>query len=121
VGQIPADAIKSDSGLAWRVLAEGSGTDHPVDTSVVEMSYTLWKADGEVVDSSVLRSGIDTLGISRLVPGWTEGMKLMVEGERRLFWIPEALAYQGQPHRPEGMLVVDVTMIQIRRDMHQVR
>ncbi|MGB8222839.1 MAG: FKBP-type peptidyl-prolyl cis-trans isomerase [Polyangiales bacterium] len=121
VGQIPADAIKSDSGLAWRVLTEGSGTDHPLDTSVVEMSYTLWKADGEVVDSSVLRSGTDTVGISRLVPGWTEGMKLMVEGERRLFWIPEALAYQGQPHRPAGMLVVDVTMIQIRRDLHQVR
>jgi peptidylprolyl isomerase len=121
VSQIPADATKSESGLAWRVLTEGIGTDHPLDTSVVDMSFTIWTADGEVVDSSVLRSGVDTVGISRLVPGWTEGMKLMVEGERRLFWIPEALAYQGQPLRPSGMLVVDVTMIQIRRELHQIR
>lgn len=121
VGQIPADAIKSESGLAWRVLSEGVGTDHPVDTSVVEMKHTVWTADGQVVDSSMLRGGPDTVGISRLVPGWTEGMKLMVEGERRLYWIPEELAYQGQPHRPAGMLVIDVTLVQIRRDVHQVR
>jgi peptidylprolyl isomerase len=121
VGRIPPDATRSDSGLAWRVLNEGVGTDKPIETSVVEISYTLWTADGEAVESSVLRGGTDTVGISRLVPGWTEGMEQMVEGERRIFWIPEDLAYQGDPHRPEGMLVVDVTLVQIRRDLHQVR
>jgi peptidylprolyl isomerase len=121
VGQIPADATRSESGLAWRVLENGTGSDRPMDTSVVEIEYTAWTADGAVFESSVLRGGSDTVGISTLVPGWTEGMKLMVEGERRLFWIPEGLAYQGQPHRPAGMLVVDVTLVQIRRDLHQVR
>lgn len=121
VARIPTDAQKSESGLAWRVLQQGVGTDHPIDTSVVEMSYTMWTADGEVVDSTVLRGTPDTVGISRLVPGWTEGMKMMVEGERRLFWIPEKLAYAGAPHRPPGMVVVDVELVQIRRDMHQVR
>lgn len=121
VAKIPADAERSDSGLAWRVLEEGVGTEHPIDTSVVEIKYTMWTADGEVVDSSVLRGGPDTVGISRLIPGWTEAMKLMVEGERRLFWIPEDLAFQGAPHRPAGLVVVDVTLVQIRRDMHQVR
>jgi len=121
VGRIPADATRSDSGLAWRVLNEGVGTDKPIETSVVEISYTLWTADGEAVESSVLRGGTDTVGISRLVPGWTEGMEQMVEGERRIFWIPEDLAYKGDPHRPKGMLVVDVTLVQIRRDLHQVR
>ena len=121
VGEIPANATRSDSGLAWRVLQEGTGTEHPVVTSVVEITYTMWTADGEVVESSVLRGGPDTLGISQLVPGWTEAMQLMVEGERRLIWIPENIAYQGAPHRPLGMLVVDVTMVQIRRELHQVR
>jgi peptidylprolyl isomerase len=121
VGEIPADATRSASGLAWRVLEPGVGSEHPIETAVVEMTYTAWTADGEVVESSVLRGGLDTVGIRRLVPGWTEGMKLMVEGERRLFWIPENLAYQGQPHRPKGMLVVDVTLVQIRRDLHQIR
>jgi peptidylprolyl isomerase len=121
VGQIPADATRSESGLAWRVLENGTGSDRPIETAVVEIVYTAWTADGAVFESSVLRGGVDTVGIKRLVPGWTEGMKLMVEGERRLFWIPEDLAYQGQPHRPAGMLVVDVTLVQIRRDLHQVQ
>jgi FKBP-type peptidyl-prolyl cis-trans isomerase len=37
----------------------------------------------------------------------------MVEGERRRFWIPEALAYKGQPGSPQGMLVFDVELIRI--------
>ena len=121
VGAVPADAERSGSGLAWRVVSPGSGTEHPIDTSMVDVTYTLWTSDGEVVDSSVLRNGRDTVGVMRLVPGWSEGMKLMVEGERRVFWIPENLAYQGAPHRPAGMVVVDVTLHQIRRDIHQVR
>lgn len=121
VAKIPADATKSDSGLAWRVLNPGTGTDKPIQTSVVEVDYTLWTTDGEAVESSALRGSTDTVGISRLVPGWTEGMMMMVEGERRLFWIPQELAYNGDPHRPAGMLVVDVTLVQIRRELHQVR
>jgi len=121
VAEIPADATRSESGLAWRVLQAGTGSEHPIDTAVVEMVYTAWTTDGEVVESSTLRGGPDTVGIKRLVPGWTEGMKLMVEGERRMFWIPEDLTYGGASHRPSGMLVVDVTLVQIRRDLHHVQ
>lgn len=121
VGAIPANAERSASGLAWRVVNPGEGTEHPLDTSMVEITFTLWKSDGEVVDSSMLRTGRDTVGVMRLIPGWAEGMKLMVEGERRVFWVPEDIAYQGAPYRPAGMLVVDVTLHQIRRDIHQVR
>lgn len=34
----------------------------------------------------------------------------MSPGETRRFWIPETLAYKGQPGRPAGMLVFDVTL-----------
>ena len=37
----------------------------------------------------------------------------MVEGEKRRFWIPEELAYQGQKGFPQGMLVYDVELIGI--------
>jgi peptidylprolyl isomerase len=121
VGAIPADADRSASGLAWRVVNPGTGSDHPLDTSMVEVTYTMWTSAGEVIDSSALRNRPDTVGVKRLVPGWAEGMKLMVEGERRVFWIPEDLAFQGAPHRPAGMLVVDVELLLIRRDIHQVR
>jgi peptidylprolyl isomerase len=38
---------------------------------------------------------------------------MMVEGEKRRFWIPESLAYQGQPGAPQGMLVFDIELIRI--------
>ncbi len=36
----------------------------------------------------------------------------MVEGEKRRFWIPPNLAYEGRPG-PQGMLVFDVELLQI--------
>ena len=47
-----------------------------------------------------------------VIKGWTEGVQLMVEGEKTRFWIPEALAYQGRS-APFGMLVFDVELIKI--------
>ena len=48
-----------------------------------------------------------------VIAGWTEGLQMMVEGEKRRFWIPESLAYQGRPGKPQGMLVFDVELIRI--------
>jgi len=52
--------------------------------------------------------------LSRVIPGWTEGLQLMVTGETTRFWIPEELAYKGQPGKPAGMLVFDVELISIK-------
>jgi len=38
---------------------------------------------------------------------------MMVEGEKRRFWIPSALAYDGQPDQPQGMLVFDIELLKI--------
>jgi len=48
-----------------------------------------------------------------VIPGWTEGVQLMVEGETRRLWIPEKLAYAGAHGAPRGMLVFDVELIKI--------
>ena len=47
-------------------------------------------------DSSVARGTPATFPLNRVIPGWTEGVQLMVVGEKRRLWIPEALAYKGQ-------------------------
>ena len=47
-------------------------------------------------DSSVARGKPATFPLDRVIAGWTEGVQLMVAGEKRRFWIPEALAYKGQ-------------------------
>jgi peptidylprolyl isomerase len=106
----PANAAKTSSGLASRVLAPGSGTAHPGRADLVTVHYTGWTTDGKMFDSSVVRKEPATFPLDRVIAGWTEGVQLMVAGEKRRFWIPEALAYKGQ-REPKGTLVFDVELI----------
>ena len=107
----PEDAEKTESGLASRVLKAGTGTEHPGPKSKVTAHYTGWRAeDGERFDSSYERGEPTSFALTSVIPGWTEGLQLMVVGEKRRFWIPEELAYKGRPNKPAGMLVFDVEL-----------
>jgi FKBP-type peptidyl-prolyl cis-trans isomerase len=109
----PADAVKTPTGLFTKVQVPGAGTRRPQANSRVRVHYTGWTTDGKMFDSSVARKEPITFGLNQVIPGWTEGVQLMVEGEIRRLWIPEALAYRGQPGAPKGMLVFDVELIRI--------
>jgi FKBP-type peptidyl-prolyl cis-trans isomerase len=113
VKEPPADAKKTSTGLAFKVLRVGTGSRNPAAWSRVTVDYTGWTTDGKVFDSSVVRGKPMTLELSGVIPGWTEGVALMVEGERRRFWIPENLAYKGEAGQPKGMLVFDIELIKI--------
>jgi peptidylprolyl isomerase len=113
----PADAEKTASGLASKVLAKGTGTEHPSVNDAVEVHYTGWKTDGTMFDSSVVRHAPAKFAVSNVIKGWTEGLRLMVQGEKRRLWIPANLAY-GDPApggRPSGMLVFDVELLGIKK------
>ncbi len=109
----PPGSLKTVSGLSTKVLNAGTGARHPRPTDRVTVHYTGWATDGKMFDSSVARGTPATFSLADVIPGWTEGLQLMVEGERRRFWIPEPLAYKGQPGSPQGMLVFDVELISI--------
>lgn len=111
----PADAETTASGLASKVIVAGTGTTHPTASDTVEVHYTGWTTDGAMFDSSVARGEPAQFPLDAVIAGWTEGLQLMVEGETRRLWIPEDLAYGGQPGRPAGMLVFDVELIRIVR------
>jgi FKBP-type peptidyl-prolyl cis-trans isomerase len=112
----PADAEKTASGLASKVLTPGTGTDHPSQNDSVKVNYSGWTSDGKMFDSSVapLQPGRKpepaTMSLGRVIPGWTEGVQLMVVGEKRRFWIPQELAYKGRPG-PQGTLVFDIELL----------
>jgi peptidylprolyl isomerase len=108
----PADAEKTASGLASKVLRPGVGDKHPSKTSTVTVHYSGWTADGNLFDSSVVRGEPTSFPLNRVIAGWTEGVQLMVVGERRRFWIPQNLAYGGAAGAPKGMLVFDVELIE---------
>jgi FKBP-type peptidyl-prolyl cis-trans isomerase len=108
----PKDSKKTSTGLAYKVLTPGTGKTHPTSMQEVTVHYTGWTTDGKMFDSSVARGGPATFPLNRVIKGWTEGVQLMVEGEKTRFWIPEPLAYRGD-REPYGMLVFDVELIKI--------
>ena len=114
VAKVPDDALKTESGLAYKVLQDGIGARKPFPTSRVTVEYTGWTTDGKMFDSSVMRGMPTTFRLDDLIKGWSEGLQLMVEGEKRRLWIPENLAYE-KGGGPRGMLVFDVELISIER------
>jgi peptidylprolyl isomerase len=110
----PADAEKTPSGLASKVLSAGSGAK-PTAEDTVEVHYTGWQTDGKMFDSSVKRGRPAKFPLRGVIKGWTEGVQLMQKGEKRRFWIPADLAYGETPAggRPGGMLVFDIELLDI--------
>lgn len=111
VAEAPADAEKTASGLASKVIEPGTGTAHPSRTDRVTVDYTGWTTDGKMFDSTLTTGKPATFPLDKVIAGWTEGVQLMVAGETRRFWIPEALAYKGKEGRPQGTLVFDVKLL----------
>jgi FKBP-type peptidyl-prolyl cis-trans isomerase len=111
----PANATKTASGLAYHVLQKGKGTRHPAATDQVRVHYTGWTTDGKMFDSSVVRGEPASFRLNGVIKGWTEGVQLMVEGEKTRFWIPGNLAYGDTPRpgAPSGTLVFDIELLAI--------
>ncbi len=113
VAAAPKSAKKTKSGLAYKVLTKGTGKVHPKATDMVQVHYSGWTTDGKMFDSSVVRGQPTSFPLNGVIKGWTEGVQLMVEGEKTRFWIPKEMAYNDQPGRPAGMLVFDVELLKI--------
>ena len=84
VGAAPADAIQTDSGLQYKMLRQGNGTDQPSKSSTVEVHYTGWMTNGQMFDSSILRGQPASFPLNRVIKGWTEGLQMMKKGENPL-------------------------------------
>jgi FKBP-type peptidyl-prolyl cis-trans isomerase len=113
----PAEAKRTASGLAYEVLKRGKGKEHPTASSTVEVHYSGWTREGRLFDSSVSRGKSISFPLDGVIKGWTEGVQLMVVGDKTRFWIPSALAYGDAPARagtPAGPLVFDIELLAIR-------
>ena len=110
----PADAIRTASGLAYKVIERGDrAPGHPAPTDHVQVHYTGWTPAGQVFDSSLFKDKPATFPLQALIQGWREGILLMQRGDSFRFWIPGHLAYDNVPgnQAPKGMLVFDVTLL----------
>ncbi len=117
LGEPPADAVKTPSGLAYKVLKSGSGTKHPSMTSTVLLHFSGWKKNGKLFESTVMGGHPALVSLALAMPGWREGLPLMVVGEKARFWIPADLAYGEKPadrFNPAGELVYDIELLAVQ-------
>jgi FKBP-type peptidyl-prolyl cis-trans isomerase len=115
VAAAPEDAVTTESGLTSKTLEKGTGETKPKASDLVTVHYSGWTTDGKLFDSSVKRGQPASFPLNGVIAGWTEGLQLMVEGEKRRFWIPAKMAYGENPAAgyPAGTLVFDVELIKI--------
>lgn len=109
--------ITTESGLQYLVLNKGAGSDHPSATDRVKVHYHGTLIDGTVFDSSVERGKPISFGLNQVIKGWTEGVQLMVIGDKTRFFIPSELAYgqrgAGRIIGPNSTLIFDVELLGI--------
>jgi peptidylprolyl isomerase len=106
----------TSSGLQYQVITKGDGEVHPTAKSNVKVHYHGTLIDGTVFDSSVERGEPISFGLSQVISGWTEGVQLMVEGDKFRFYIPSHLAYGNRAAgkiKPGSLLIFDVELIAI--------
>src|SRR5215204_1714935 len=63
----PADSEKTASGLAYRVLKQGTGKQRPTMDDTVEVHYTGWTTDGRMFDSSVKREAAVRFSVNGVI------------------------------------------------------
>ena len=79
----PEDAVRTETGLIYRMLSPGDGQSSPTATATVNVHYSGWMAsNGELFDSSVMRGEPISFGLNQVIAGWTEGLQLMTVGEK---------------------------------------
>jgi FKBP-type peptidyl-prolyl cis-trans isomerase FklB len=104
------------SGLQYKVITAGSGAS-PKRTDQVTVHYQGNLLDGTEFDSSYRRNQPATFRLDRVIPGWTEGLQLMQEGDKWQLFIPAKLAYgekgSGARIPPNATLIFEVELIKV--------
>lgn len=110
---------KTESGLLYKV--ENAGDENVKATSdqdVVVVHYKGTTDDGTVFDSSYDRGEPAEFPLNHVIPGWTEGMKLVGKGGKIILWLPSELAYgprgAGRDIGPNQALKFEVELLDVK-------
>lgn len=102
------------SGLQYQVLKEGNGRQPEAKDSVT-VNYK-----GSFIDGKVFDAGENiSFPLKGVIPGWTEGLQLMKEDSKYVFFIPPDLGYgeagAGRTIPPNSTLVFEVDLLKVNR------
>ena len=106
----------TESGLQYEILQEGDGAT-PGETERVTIHYKGTLIDGTQFDSSYDGGTPATFGVNGVIPGFSEGLKLMNVGSQYRFTIPSDIGYgpngSGQIIGPNATLIFEVELLEI--------
>ena len=110
--------VTTPSGLQYKVVASGPADGRsPSYFDSVVVHYRGMLTDGTVFDSSIDRGTPATFGVSQVIPGWTEALRLMKPGDQWVLYIPSRLAYGsrdvGDKIPPNSDLIFQVELMQV--------
>ena len=107
------------SGLQYKVITQGTGAT-PGPDDIVKVNYTGTTIDGTKFDSSYDRGEPAQFRVSNVIKGWVEGLQLMKEGSKYMFYIPSDLAYgergAGNIIKPFETLVFEVELLEVIKE-----
>ena len=113
-----ADTISTASGLQYRIITEGSGSENPSPSSIVTVHYSGKLTDGTEFDSSYKRNQPASFPVNGVIRGWTEALQLMHVGDKWELTIPSDLAYgrqgAGIAIPPDAILIFEVELLEIK-------
>lgn len=109
---------KTDSGLLYQVVTEGTGSSPDV-TDTVQVHYTGTLTNGTQFDSSYGRGQPAEFPLDQVIAGWTEGLQLMEEGAKYKFVIPPQLAYGDSDYSTipaNSTLIFEVELVKVSKN-----
>ncbi|MGJ8679142.1 FKBP-type peptidyl-prolyl cis-trans isomerase [Paraglaciecola sp.] len=109
--------FETASGLQYQVIKQGDGSSHPTASATVKVHYHGTMLDGSVFDSSVDRGEPISFPLNQVIKGWTEGVQLMVAGDKFKFFIPSELGYGSKAIgeiTPGSLLIFEVELLEIQ-------
>jgi FKBP-type peptidyl-prolyl cis-trans isomerase FklB len=108
--------ISLPSGLQYKILASGTGRS-PTIYDTVDIHYRGQTIDGSVFDSSYETGQPARFPVGRLIPGWSEALKMMKVGDKWQVFIPSYLAYgetgYGPQIEPNMVLIFEMELLGI--------
>ena len=106
------------SGLQYEVITEGNG-EKPGPGDAVLVHYKGTTIDNVVFDTTYKNGEPMEVPLDRVIPGWSEGLRMMRQGGKAILYIPPNLAYGGKGMSgaigPNAVLIFEVELLEIIR------
>ncbi|MBX9962061.1 MAG: FKBP-type peptidyl-prolyl cis-trans isomerase [Burkholderiales bacterium] len=111
-------AVKTESGLIYTSIKEGSGAS-PKAADTVKVHYRGTLTDGREFDSSYARNSPAEFPLGGVIKCWTEGVAKMKVGGKAKLVCPAAIAYgdrgAGNMIPPGATLVFEVELLEVKK------